>query len=107
MSRILALFLMGALLLSGCGQVFVGFVSNPQVPSSSITGLVIVVHLGSTTDINGGTVTFTAVTFSNGGLSNTVNFCGDKQAQFRLNESVRADFNPGTVCSTLVAVVVL
>jgi hypothetical protein len=106
MRRCLLVFLLpAALLLTGCGQIFVGFVSNPQIPPSSVSGLVIIVHLGSANDSSGDPVTFTTVTFSNGGLSNTVNFCGDHQSQFPLNQSMRADFHPGTTCSTLVAVV--
>ena len=107
MRRFLLVLPLASLLFSGCGQVFVGGFSNPQVPPSSVSGLVIVVHLGSTNDNSGQAVTFTAVTFSNVGLSNTVNFCGDHQSQFPLNQSMRADFHPGSVCSTLVAVVTL
>lgn len=95
------------LLLTGCGGVFVGFVSNPQGPPLSVSGIVIAVHLQTSTDVNGNSVTFTAVTFSNGGLSNNVNFCGDQRSQFPLNQSVRAQFNPGTLCSNLVSVVSL
>lgn len=101
------LALLASLLLTSCGQVFVGFVSNPQIPSSSVSGIVIVVHLENTNDANGGSITFTAVTFSNGGLSNTVNFCGDQRSQFPLNQSVKAEFNQGTVCSNLIVVVSL
>ena len=54
-----------SLLLTGCGQIFVGFVSNPQVSPSSVSGIVIVVHLETSNDINGNPITFTAVTFSN------------------------------------------
>jgi hypothetical protein len=41
------LVLTASLLLAGCGQVFVGIVSNPQIPSSIVSGIVIVVHLES------------------------------------------------------------
>jgi hypothetical protein len=99
------LSLVALLQITGCGQVFIGFVSNPQLSPSSVSGIVIVVHLGSTTGIN--PVTFTSVSFNNAGLSNTVNFCGDQQSQFHVNQSVRADYNAGSQCSTLVAVVVL
>jgi hypothetical protein len=101
------LVLTASLLLAGCGQAFVGFVSNPQISSSSVSGIVIVVRLGSANDINGQPVTLTAVTFSNAGLSNSVNFCGDQRSQFPLNQSVRAQFTPGTLCSNLVSVVSL
>ena len=99
------LFLMASLLLAGCGHVFAGFVSNPQLPSSSVSGIVIVVRLGSANDSNGQPVTLTAVTFSNAGLSNSVNFCGDQRSQFPMNQSVRAQFDPGALCSNLVSVV--
>jgi len=33
--------LLVSLLLTGCGQIFVGFVSNPQVTSSTVSGIVI------------------------------------------------------------------
>ena len=101
------LALLTSLLLTGCGGIFVGFVSNPQISPSSVSGVVIVVHLETTNDVNGNSITFTAVTFSNGGLSSNVNFCGDQRSQFPLNRSVRADFNPGTVCANLVVVVSL
>jgi hypothetical protein len=106
MARILPAFLV-VLLLTGCGQIFVGFVSNPQVSPSSVSGIVIVVHLETSSDVNGNSITFTAVTFSNGGLSSNVNFCGDQRNQFPVNQSVRVNFNPGTVCSNLVSVVSL
>lgn len=94
----------GAILLAGCGQVFVGFVSNPQVSSSSVSGIVIIVHLESGNEISG-PQSFTAVTFANGGLSSSVNFCGDQRPQFPLNQSMRAEFTPGPGCSTLVKVI--
>jgi hypothetical protein len=105
----LVMLVAGSVLITGCGSVFVGFVSNPQIPSSpsSVSGIVIVVHLGTANDSKGQPVTVTGVTFSNGGLSSRVDFCGDEQSQFRINQSVRADFNPGSVCSNLIAVVVL
>ena len=101
------LALLTSLLLTGCGGIFVGFVSNPQISPSSVSGIVIVVQLETSSDINRNSITFTAVTFSNGGLSSNVNFCGDQRSQFPLNQSVRANFNPGNVCSNLVSVVSL
>jgi hypothetical protein len=104
---LLALLLQASVLLAGCGAVSVGFVSNPGGAPVSISGVVVAVHIGSANDVSGKPVTFTAVTFSNVGLANTVNFCGDEQGQFQLNQSMRADYRPGTVCSTLVVVVAL
>ena len=106
MARILPA-LLALLLLTGCGQVFVGVISNPQGPPLSVSGIVIAVHIETSTDVNGHSITFTAVAFSNGGISSNINFCGDQRSQFPLNRSVRADFNPGTVCSNLVVVVSL
>ena len=109
MSRVLlTCILVTSLLLAGCGgSFFIGFVSNPQIPSNSVSGIVIVINLGSVNDFNFQPVTVTTVSFKNNGLSNTVNFCGDQKNQFHLNETVRADFAPGTLCSNLVAVVPL
>lgn len=107
MPRVLfCIVLAGAILLAGCGQVFVGFVSNPQVSTASVSGIVIIVHLENSNEISGPQA-FTAVTFSQGGLSSTVNFCGDQRAQFPLNQSVQADFTRGSECSTLVKVITL
>jgi hypothetical protein len=69
-----------------------------------VSGIVIVVQLGSVNDVNFQPVPVTTVSFKNNGLSNTVNFCGDQQSQFHLNESVRANFAPGNLCSNLVSV---
>ncbi len=109
MVRILLILILAAsVLFAGCGgSFFIGFVSNPQIPNNSVSGIVIVIHLGTVNDVNFQPVPVTTVSFKNSGLSNTVNFCGDQQNQFHLNESVRADFAPGTLCSNLVAVVPL
>jgi hypothetical protein len=96
-----------SLLLSGCGQVFVGFASNPQIAPSTVSGMITIVHLGFATGDGGVEVTFTVVTFVNGGLSNTLDFCGDQRSQFPINQSVKVNFTPGNICSTLVTVVVI
>ena len=96
-----------SLVLSGCGSIFVGFVSNPQIPNSSTSGTVTTVVLISVNDINGIPVTVTAVTLINGGLSNTPNFCGDQRPRFPINATVRADFTTGPNCLSLVNVVIL
>ena len=101
------LALLTSLLLTGCQGLLVGSIPNPQMSTSSVSGIVIVVHLETASNVNGTSGKITAVTFSNGGLSTNVNFCGDQQSQFPLNRSVRASFNPGSVCSTLIAVVSL
>ncbi|HET9166553.1 MAG TPA: hypothetical protein VFP11_11185 [Candidatus Angelobacter sp.] len=74
---------------------------------SSVSGIVVAVHLETASHVNGNSVKITALTFSNGGLSKNVNFSGDQQSQFPLNRSVRANFTPGSVRSSLIAVVSL
>ena len=91
------LLLLTTVLLTGCGQVFVNFTSNPQIPSSSTSGTIIVVVLGSTDDLNGNQVTLTTVTFLNNGVRSSFNFCGDQSQQFPIHQVVRADFTPENV----------
>jgi hypothetical protein len=93
--------------LTGCGTIFVGFVSNPQIPSSSLSGRVTAVVLGSVNDLHGNPLTITIVTLTNGGLASTPNFCGDQSALFPINNVVRADFTQETQCLSLVKVVII
>jgi len=108
MPRSLFLHLMAlCLLLTGCGQIFVGFVSNPGNPGS-VSGTVIIVQIESTKDLSGVSITVTAVTLSNNtGISSTFNFCGDQRSRFPINQQVRVDFISGSSCSTLNGVVFL
>lgn len=99
--------LLGGLLLSGCGQIFVGFVSNPQIPSSSLTGRVTSAVLSSVNDLHGNPLTVTIVTLTNGGLASTPDFCGDQRAQFPINSVVQVDFTQETQCLSLVKVVII
>jgi hypothetical protein len=94
-----------SLLLAGCGQVFVGFVSNPG-GAMRVSGTVSLVQLEFINDGHGTLINFTAVTFINGGSATTVNFCGDQRSGFPINRSAQADFTTGTFCSTLIAVVI-
>jgi hypothetical protein len=108
MRRVLWLsLLLTTVLLTGCGQVFFNFTSNPQIPSSSTSGSIIAVVLRFTNDLNGNQVTLTTVTFLNNGFSSTFNFCGDQRQRFPIDQVVRADFTPGNVCENLVIVVLL
>ena len=91
-------------LLVGCGQVFVGFVSNPGNPMS-VSGTINSVQLGFITS-QGTTVTFTAVAFINASSATTINFCGDQRNQFPISRFAQANFNTGVNCSTLIVVVV-
>ena len=95
------------LLLTGCGAVFVGFVSNPQIPSSSLSGRVTAAVLASVNDLHGNSVTITIVTLTNGGLASTPNFCGDQRAFFPINNVVRVDFTQETQCLSPVKVVII
>jgi hypothetical protein len=103
-----ALFtLLVCLLLTGCGQVFVGFVSNPQVTSSTLSGRVTAAVLSSVNDLHGSPLPITIVTLTNGGLASTPDFCGDQRAQFPINTVVQVDFTQETQCLSLVKVVII
>src|SRR5215475_10134955 len=92
--------------LAGCGQINATFVSNPGFPTS-VTGIIVAVHVQSTSGPNGALSTFTAVAIQSVNTTNTLNFCGNQQSFFPMNQQVRVDFNSGVSCATLVAVVVL
>jgi hypothetical protein len=107
MTRFVPLGLMLVLVvgLPGCGAVFVGFVSNPGVVPSSISGTVTIVFLGFSADGNGTVVNVTQVTLVNLGIAKTLAFCGDQRTLFPINQSLKVEFTKGTVCSNLVSVV--
>jgi len=105
MRLLLVPILMASLLLAGCSQFFVGFVSNPGGSAVGITGMITTVAIGFVDNSQGAQVSVTAVSFGNtGGTTTTINFCGDKRSQFPVNQVVRADFKAGIYCSTLIAV---
>jgi hypothetical protein len=89
------------LLLAGCGQVFVGFVSNPRNPMR-VSGTVSTVQLAFVNNGHGTSVTFTAVTFNSAGTATTINFCGDQRSVFPIDRSAQANFTTGLYCSTLI-----
>jgi hypothetical protein len=95
------------LLLTGCGKIFVGFVSNPQIPSSTLSGKVTAVVLGSVNDLHGNPLTITIVTLANGALASTPSFCGDQRAFFPINNVVQVDFTQETQCLSVVKVVII
>jgi hypothetical protein len=101
----LALLLGHCITIAGCDAFFVGFVSNPG-GSRTVSGTVSIVQLSFIHDVTGQTIQSTAVTFLDPGTATTVNFCGDQHLRFPVNSFVRADFNTGALCSTLVAVAV-
>jgi hypothetical protein len=94
-----------SLLLAGCGQVFVGFVSNPSNPMH-VSGTVSVAQLEFLDDGHSTLINFTAVTFVNAGTGTTINFCGDQRSDFPVGRSAQANFSTGLHCATLIAVVV-
>ena len=51
-------------------------------------------------------VQVTFVTFLQFGVSSTVAFCGDQRSQFPMQQTVRADFNPGQTCASIVTIVI-
>jgi len=99
--------LVGSLLLSSCGQIFVGVVSNPQIPSSTLTGRVTATALSSVNDLHGNALTVTIVTLTNGGLASSPDFCGDQRAQFPINSVVQVSFTQETQCLSLVKVSII
>jgi hypothetical protein len=92
-----------SVLLASCGQVFVGFVSNPGSPGR-ISGTVSVVQVGFVSNGAGTWATITFVTFLNDGRLTSLNFCGDQRSQFPINTFAQVEFNTGVSCSTLIAV---
>ena len=105
MKRLLSLVLTVSLLVlcGGCGNVF--FRGAIQT-GSTITGSVSIVQISSVVD-GMGTVQVTFVTFLQNGTSSTIGFCGDQTILFPLNQTVRANFNPGQPCATIITVVIV
>jgi hypothetical protein len=103
--RLLSLVPIVLLLLvsTSCGNVFF---RGPIQTGSTITGSVSILQLSSV--VNGtGTVQVTFVTFLQNGPSSTVGFCGDQTGLFPLSQTVRANFNPGQPCATIITVVII
>jgi hypothetical protein len=100
--RLLAALLLVVLVLScaGCGNIFVRGVIQPG--TSTVNGFVSILQISN---VNGTTVTF--VTFLSNGTSSTFGFCGDQRPRFPINQNVRAEFNPGTPCNSVVTIVIL
>ena len=91
---------------SGCGSTFfVGGVFDPG--GSIITGSVSIVQLTTVVGPDGSTVQVTFVTFLQSGMASTMGFCGDQRSQFPLDQTVRANFNPGQPCATLIVIVII
>lgn len=93
-------------MLAGCGSVFVSFSSNQGIPST-VSGNVVSSTLVSINDHSGQPLTVTKVTLTNGGLSNSLFFCGDQTARFPLGATVKVEFTSGIDCMAIVDVVIL
>jgi hypothetical protein len=91
--------------LTGCGNIFVRGALPGGV--SSINGSVSVVQLSAVIGENGTTVQITFVTFLQSGTSSTIGFCGDQRSQFPMQQTVRAEFNPGQTCASIVTIVIV
>jgi hypothetical protein len=100
------LALIGFIALTGCGGVFVAFVSNPG-GTMSVVGTVTIVNVGFVADGHGSSAMVTVVTLINVGTANTVNLCGDQRSHFPMNQFVRVQFTSGIPCSGFVAVVIV
>jgi hypothetical protein len=107
MKRLVFFFLVLCLVvtLCGCGSIFI----RGALPagSSTVSGSVSVVTLSTVVGEKGTMVQVTFVTFLQFGVSSTVEFCGDHSSQFPMQQIVRADFNPGTPCASIVAIVII
>jgi len=90
--------ILSCLLLTSCGQVFVGAFSHPG-GATVVTGTVSIVQI----TVIDGNVLVTFVTLING-TGNDFTFCGDQHNQFPTNQLVSATFNPGAPCATLIQV---
>ena len=93
------------LTLPGCGNIFIR--GALPASSSSVSGTVSVVQLSAVIGENGTSVQVTFVTFLQSGLSSTVGFCGDQRDQFPMQQIVRAAFNPGTPCASILTIVII
>jgi hypothetical protein len=69
-----------------------------------VDGVVSFVHFTVIDDVNGTSVTVTAVTLVSTGIPMNFAFCGDHSGEFPMNAMVKTTFNPGATCSTLVSV---
>ena len=107
MKRLFCVFLVAYLVptITGCGNVFFRG-ALPGVPAS-VSGAVSVVQLSAIIGDNGTTVQVTFVTFLQGGTSSTIGFCGDERNRFPMQQTVRAEFNPGQSCASIVTIVIV
>jgi hypothetical protein len=87
---------------TACGNVFVRD-ALPGGPST-VSGSVRVVQLSAAIGENGTTVQITLVTLLQSGTSSTIGFCGDQRSHFPMQQTARAEFNPGRTCASIVTI---
>src|SRR5437868_14631096 len=107
MKRLLSFLLPICLIttLTGCGNIFVRGALPPAF--STVSGAVSVVQLSAIVGENGTTVQVTFVTFLQDGTSSTIGFCGDKRSEFPMQQTLRAEFRPGSPCASIVTIVII
>ncbi len=103
MRRALVLLLV---VLLGCGGV--RFQVN-SLPSNAVvaSGIVTFVQFTAIIDGNGTLVNVTVVTLAQGGLPQTLTFCGSQAGLFPADRNIRVTFVPATICANVLAVVSL
>jgi hypothetical protein len=99
----LASLLSLAMLLPGCGNVFVRFQWNGG--NQVVSGTVSTVQLTIIVDSKNVSTQVTIVTLTDNSGASNFSFCGDQQNQFPPDHFAQATFTPGQPCSTLVNVV--
>ena len=101
-TQLLALLLLWMVI--GCGSTFrVSGALNVSNPSTA-AGAVSFVQFTAIFDSAGTLVNVTIVTLANPAAANTFTFCGNQTSQFKMNDNVQVNFNPGKTCSSLVSV---
>ena len=107
MKRLLSILLVLCLIMifTGCGNIFIR--GAVPVSFSTVSGLVSVVELSTVIGNNGTTVEVTFVTLLQTGTSSLIAFCGDQRGHFPIEQTVRADFNPGQTCASIVTIVIV
>ncbi|PYX32043.1 MAG: hypothetical protein DMG80_08955 [Acidobacteria bacterium] len=93
-----------ALLITGCGNVFIR--ANWNGNNQTANGFVNFVQLTFVTDGNNVSTQVTIVTLQDNFGASDFSFCGDQRSQFPPDRFAQATFTPGTTCSTLVSVVI-
>jgi len=87
-------------LSSACGDIFVRGALTPGIESAS--GLVSIVQFSATS----GQASVTLVTLVQSGMANTLSFCGDQRTRFPMDQFVRVNFTPGTLCASVILIVI-